>query len=305
MAKNRANKGIFSLFSSAAPGDAIEGRLLEYDWRIEGRPAEYGVDLHFSSRAGEGELPLLAELTFCEPQGSGKREKREKGVKSENGEGDEKAERRENGESGEAGEGGGLSSPAVLKWALALLKKSKKALERLEIAGYIEAADSLKYYIYLPSDAELLRLKALAADMKNAGGVALELTSRTEPEHESYYELLYPDEAKLLTVRNGEIIAELYKNGDSDTPRRLNLLLAFPTEADCAAFASAALDEGFATGEYKDVADGELPCGVVVHRICAMKKWDVDALTVHAQRLAEEYGGRLLYWDCPIVPRRA
>lgn len=262
-------KKLFSrLFSAADAGDAIRGRLLSYDWRIEGQAAEFGVDLLLFESAPVKTLPVLAFVSCAG-----------------------------------ADESGEELTPAALKTVLAFVKKCEKQLTCVT-AGYIETDASVQYYIYLPSIAEYERMKALAGEWKSADGFELVVGGHSEPDWESYFTVLYPDEAKLQTVRNGEIIAELMKSGDSETPRRLNLLLAFPTEADSEAFASAALDEGFATGEFKDVADGELPCGVVVHRICAMKKWDVDAVTVHAIRIAEEFGGKLLYWDCPIVPRR-
>ncbi|MBR5949420.1 MAG: DUF695 domain-containing protein [Clostridia bacterium] len=262
-------KKLFSrLFSAADAGDAIEGKLLRYDWRLDGQAAEFGVDLHLSARAPMRSHPVLAFVSCAFPSDTEAR-----------------------------------ITPAVLKKAVSFIKKSVKELNAVA-AGYIETEHELQYYIYLPSTAEYERMKALSAEQKTADGLEFMVGGRSEPDWESYFTVLYPDEAKTQTIRNGEIIEELFKSGDSETPRRLNLLLAFPTEADCTAFAAKALDEGFATGEYKDVSDGELPCGVVVHRICAMKKWDVDAVTVHAIRIAEEHGGKLLYWDCPIVPRK-
>ncbi|MBQ4428755.1 MAG: DUF695 domain-containing protein [Clostridia bacterium] len=262
-------KKLFSgLFSAPSAGNAIEWRLLAYDWRLDGRAAEFGVDLHLSAHAPMRSHPVLAFASCAYPDGAEAK-----------------------------------STAAMLKKALAFVKSCTKDLNAV-IAGYIETDAELQYYIYLPSTAEYERMKALAGEIKGADGVEIMVGGRSEPDWDSYFSVLYPDEAKMQTIRNGEIIDELFKSGDSEAPRRLNLLLAFPTEADCGAFAAKALDEGFATGEYKDVSDGELPCGVVVHRICAMKKWDVDAVTVHAIRLAEEHGGKLLYWDCPIVPRR-
>ena len=260
-------KKLFSgRFFAPSAGSAISGRLLTYDWRLDGRAAEFGVDLHLSARAPMRMCPVLAFVSCAYPEG-------------------------------------GKSTAAALKKALAFVKKCTKELNAVT-AGYIETDAELQYYIYLPSTAEYERMKALAGEKKGADGVEIMVGGRSEPDWDSYFSVLYPDDAKMQTIRNGEIIDELFKSGDSEAPRRLNLLLAFPTEADCGAFAAKALDEGFATGEFKDVSDGELPCGIVVHRICAMKKWDVDAVTVHAIRLAEDFGGKLLYWDCPIVPRR-
>ena len=253
------------LFSAPDAGDAIEGKLLCYDWRLDGQPAVFGVDMRLCARAPIRSLPVLAYVGFL-PAG-----------------------------------GGELDGKTVAK-ALKFIKKCAKELE-LSVAGYIETKDELQYYIYLASVADYERMKALASEEKC---VECRVGGRTEPDWSSYFTVLYPDDAKRETVRNGEIIAELYSKGDSEAPRRINLHLAFPTDAARAAFASDALSEGFATGDSIDGSEGneDCPFELSVHRICALKKWDIDALTVHAIRIAEKHGGRLLYLDCPIVPER-
>jgi hypothetical protein len=42
---------------------------------------------------------------------------------------------------------------------------------------------------------------------------------------------------------------------------------------------------------------------VILHIICPLKKRSVDEVTVLAIRIAEQFGGRLMFWDCPLAPQ--
>lgn len=274
-----AKKLLSSLFTAPSAGEAIKGKLLEYDWRIDGLPAAFGVDMRLTLRAPMRSHPVLAYVGFL-PWSEGNPVREEK----------------------RSGERPSALSAAALKKALAFIRLCAAELNAV-VAGYVETDAELQYYIYLPSSSEYERMKALAAEEK---AFECRIGGRTEPDWKSYFETLLPDSAKTETIHNGEVIKSLYKNGDSEAPRRINLHLAFPTAVQREAFASDALAEGFATGDLLDGSEAheDCPFEISVHRICALKKWDIDALTVHALRLAERRGGRFIYWDCPIVPRR-
>lgn len=167
-------------------------------------------------------------------------------------------------------------------------------------AGYIQTALKRQYYIYIGLEEEYELIKAMAEKQKR---LCVQVGSKNEASWASYFKLLYPDAAKLQTVRNGETLKKLYDNGDSTAPRRLNIHMYFRTESIRLQYEETARREGFAIGTSEEREQSELPYGVVLHRICALKKRDVDAVTVQAIRIAERYGGRLLFWDCPIVPR--
>ena len=269
------------LFAQKSASSLLRGVPFEYDWRLDGERATFCVDLslfELSPQEREG-YPVLAYVG-CLPLEEGR-----------------------------------ALSPREKKAGTAFIRQCKKKLSLLT-AGYIETDSTLQLYLYLPAAEEYEALKQLAANEK---GFTCRVGGRSEPQWESYFSVLYPDEAKLQTVRNGEIINELYKNGDSEEPRRLNLHMGFQTDEKRSAFSDAALKAGFALGESVERAEGmveptaaasesesdQTPFRLDIHRICALKKWDVDAVIVQAVRLAEEFGGRLVYWDCPIVPRRS
>ncbi len=243
---------------------AAKKNLFEYDWRLEGEKARFVVDLALYDRGANGDYPILA-FVGC-------------GAKKEGKE---------------------LSS-SDLRHISAFAAKCEKKLEML-LAGYIEKADIRQYYFYLASKEEYSLLRELAEKQR---GFSCRVGGKAEEDWSSYFRILYPDEAKYQTVRNEEQIEELYESGDSEAPRRLNLHLAFPGHGERTRFGEEALSEGFALGASDEFETGDLPCGLVVYRICALKKWDVDAVTIQAIRLAEKFGGRLLFWDCPIVPGR-
>lgn len=169
------------------------------------------------------------------------------------------------------------------------------------MAGSVEKPGVIQYYFYFKS-------RKAWGDLKDASAAvqAFECRAgvRADAEWSTYFDILYPDNAKRRTALNGEAIEKRIKSGDSDAPRRLNLLLAFPTSGDRTACAAAALKDGFTLGESDDAPEGDLPFSLVIHRIAAMKKSDIDTLTVLAVRLAEEFNGTLVNWDCPIVPAR-
>lgn len=272
-----AKSFLSGLFSVPTAGDAIKGKLLCYDWRVDGLSAEIGVDQRLTVRAPMRSHPVLAYVGFLPWEGQAKPDEKRKAKPS-------------------------ALSASALKKALAFINICTTDLNAV-VAGYIETRSELQYYIYLPSVSEYERMKALAAEEK---AFECRIGGRTEPDWKSYFEVLLPDEAKNETIHNGEVIAYLYKNGDSDAPRRLNFHLAFPTDAARTAFASNALKDGFATGGLLDGSEAheDCPFEISVHRICALKKWDVDTVTVHLVRVADEHGGKLLYWDCPMVPRK-
>ena len=238
--------------------------LLEYDWRLDGEDAVFCVDLALYNGAPNAGYPILAYVG-CSPR----KEDRE-------------------------------LSGGDIRHMVAFCAKCRRRLDLL-MAGYIETAKIRQYYFYVASKADYDALKLFAEKERS---FTCRVGGKKEEDWASYFRILYPDAAKYQTVRNEEIIAQHYELGDSDAPRRLNLHFAFLNEPVRRQFEEAARSEGFAIGGYEEFDGNELPCGVILHRISAFKKSDVDAVTVQAIRIAEKFNGKLLFWDCPIVPGR-
>ncbi len=236
--------------------------LLEYDWRLDGEDAVFCVDLALYNRAPDPAYPILAYVGCCP-----KKEEKE-------------------------------LSGGDIRHINAFCAKCRRKIDLL-MAGYIETASIRQYYFYVASKSGYDALKQFAEAERS---FTCKVGGKKEEDWASYFRILYPDVAKYQTVRNEEILAQHYELGDSDLPRRLNLHFAFMNEPIRRKFEEAARGEGFAIGGYEEFEGNELPCGVVLHRVCALRKFDIDAVTVQAVRAAEKYNGKLLFWDCPIVP---
>ena len=53
----------------------------------------------------------------------------------------------------------------------------------------------------------------------------------------------------------------------------------------------------------KNTQDSKEKRRQILHIICPLKKRSVDEVTVLAIRIAEQFGGRLMFWDCPLAPQ--
>ena len=99
-------------------------------------------------------------------------------------------------------------------------------------------------------------------------------------------------------------MSKLRAIGDNtDAARRINLHLGFTTEQERIVFEETARRAGFAIGNPEFHGENDYPSGAVIYRISSLRRREIDAVTVRALRLARKNGGRLLYWDCNIVPR--
>ncbi len=121
-----------------------------------------------------------------------------------------------------------------------------------------------------------------------------------EVDYLTYKEDLYPNRAKMQTINNAESLQFLRERGDTLTPRRLNLHMAFPSEPACLLFAPKALDHGFAIGSHEDSGIPDLAFGLVIHRVCELNKASIDAVTTDVIELADTLDGSLVYWDCQV-----
>ena len=194
-------------------------------------------------------------------------------------------------------EGKPLSAAERMRIDLFEAKCVKKTA--VHFAGFIEIAGARQYYAYI----ERKKYAALREIAEKEKHLKIRIAKKHEPSWKTYFKLLYPDAAKYQTVLNAEQIETLYANGDSEAPRRLNLHMFFQNEILMMQFAQEALNDGYAIDESEIRYENKLPYGITVRRICGLNKRSVDALTVHTIRLAEHFGGQLLFWDCPIAPK--
>ena len=236
---------------------------LEYDWQLDGEDARFGVELSYYKTAPDEKHPLLCYFC-CQPTSDR------------------------------------ALTPADIRRIEELASKCARKT-RSRPAGFVQTSGLRQYYFYTASKAEYDELKAIAEKEKK---LLCRVGGKHEEDWATYFQLLYPNETKYQTVKNREQVEKLRAIGDNtEATRRINLHVCFRTEQQRLIFEEMARQAGYAIGSAEFHSEYELPNGVVIYRISTLKREDIDSLTVRTVRLAQKLEGRLLYWDCNIVPR--
>lgn len=182
-------------------------------------------------------------------------------------------------------------------------KLRNKILKKTGITyvGLIESNNAVRFFFYTDdTDASAVVEKCIR---KVADRVSYDC--RYDKKHEFYRHSLLPDIAKNYTEENRKQLKLFADNGDCMTvPRKLNFHVYFPSEPLRILFEEQARLSGYAVGVGEFSMEYELPHGIVVHKICTLNKADVDDATSRLIYIAEKYEGRLLFWDCVLVPKR-
>lgn len=242
---------------------AKKSTWLEYDWKLDGEDARFGVELSFYRTAPDENHPLLCYFC-CQPTGDR-----------------------------------ALTSADIRRIEDIAQKCARRI--RTRSAGFVQTGALRQYYFYTASKAEYDALRAIAEKEKK---LLCRVGGKHEEDWATYFQLLYPNETKYQTVKNREQVEKLRSIGDNiEATRRINLHCCFRTEQQRLLFEEIARQAGYAIGSSEFLSEYELPNGVVIYRISTLKREDIDALTVRTVKLAAKLDGRLLYWDCNIVPR--
>lgn len=162
--------------------------------------------------------------------------------------------------------------------------------------GSIRNKTESQYFFYAKTDSFLENIKSEAKKKKT---VLCRVDCIFEEDWNTYFSLLYPDEAKKQTEKNRETLELLEKNGFPMTGnRKICLHMFFKSEPKMLTFAERARLGGFAIGETEFIPEQELSHGVILIQLSALRKKEIDDITTRAVNLAKEYGGILSYWDC-------
>lgn len=242
---------------------AKESTWLEYEWRLDGKDALFGVELALYRSAPDEKLPILCYF-YCEARGS-----------------DE-------------------ISDSDLKRIEGLASKCVRKLGRPTV-GFVQTGNTRQYYFYVPGKEEYEQLRAIAEKEKKlickaAGKREPEWTTYFKllyPD-EAKYQTVRNREIIAKYRQNGDNL---------EAARRINLHVFFRTEQMRLMYEEAARQAGYAIGTPQERSELELPYGATLHRISTLKKQDIDAVTIRAIRIAQRMEGRLAYWDCAIVPK--
>ncbi len=237
------------------------GNFFEYDWPIEGKTARFAADISY---ADSDEVKASHPYLFFVSCSSAKKD----------------------------------NSPLTLKdrFLIRLFINQLKIMMEPIYVGSIKNKSESQYFFYAKTDAFLENIKAEAKKKKS---VRCRVDCMHEQEWDTYFSLLYPDEAKKQTEKNRETLELLEKNGFPMTGnRRICLHMFFKNEPKMLTFAERARLDGFAIGETEFIPEQELSHGVTLIQLSSLRKKEIDDITTRAVNLAKEYGGILSYWDC-------
>ena len=194
-------------------------------------------------------------------------------------------------------------TPRELRRLNKIERKLLRALSDAVYVGMIHMDALRQYYFYVRDPEEDMEAAKRIADKEKL--LYVSPGSAHEPDWLTYHALLLPDAAKYQTVLNEELIERLKKTGDGLVAvRRLTFSICFPSEQTRLLFQEQAKAAGFAIGEPQFRPELDLPHVLTIHALSALNLADVNDLTTRAIRAAEPFGGELLRWSCPVMPKR-
>ncbi len=174
--------------------------------------------------------------------------------------------------------------------------------EECAYVGFIDIAAQRRYYFYT-SDARLL--VPLMAYCSEEDGLRLECFKADEPNRQTYYRLLVPDNAKRQSVDNELYIESLRQRGDDIAAyRRVNLHFYFPSANGRTLFGESAKSLGFAIGETDYIPERDPSYYIVLHAVSPLELDLVTELTTKAIAAAQTYGGVMEHFDSAFIQKR-
>ena len=174
--------------------------------------------------------------------------------------------------------------------------------EQCAFVGYIDIGAQRRYYFYT-SDARLL--VPLMAYCAEESALRLECFKAEEPNRQTYYRLLVPDNAKRQSVDNARYIESLRQRGDDlGAYRRVNQHFYFPSASGRTLFGENAKALGFAIGKTDYIPEREPSYYIVLHAISPLDQEAITELTTNAISAAEAYGGIMEHFDSAFIQKR-
>lgn len=238
-----------------------------YDWEVRGEPARFLVDTAYAEPAAGFETLLFMAVSAPDPNAM-------------------------------------AFSPREVRRLGSVERRLMRALRGGIYVGDIDMKRLRQYYFYVQDEAQAMEAAQALADKEKV--LSLSPGAAAEPDWLTYHELLMPDAAKYQTELNRELIEKHRKHGDyALNVRRLTLLVGFPTEQTRLLFQEKARLSGFAIGDPQFKTELDHPHVLPLFALSSLEKSNVDQLTTSAIRLASSFGGELVRWNAPVVPKRS
>ncbi len=242
---------------------------LSYEWELEGKTAQFRVDLQYWEL-----LPVLSytHLIFvsCAPKRPSSAAFHHTEVRHVN----------------------------LLKQQL-----TEHLSARAIYVGSITLPALVQYYFYTADESLMQTVSDVVRDERD---LAVSYGCASEPRFATYYRLLFPDDAKLQSVENVEYIKDVIKNGgDTTLVRRVTLRMGFLTPELRERFILDVPHAGFTVEETVTTDSATHPYCVDIRGYSTLIPAELNRYTARAIRIAVRYEGLLDSIYAAFIPRHS
>jgi hypothetical protein len=169
--------------------------------------------------------------------------------------------------------------------------------------GRVTVAGCRHFYVY--SSADETEWKTFVDALSVSTGYEFATAVREDPQHESYWQDLYPTDDDWQVIHDLGVLDALHKEGDDGTtPRQIDHWIYFATEEAAVPFLAWAEQEGFThdKAHSHEAKDGK-HCVRLYHNGPATLK-AISARTIALRRNAATHGGEYDGWEAPVLRRQ-
>lgn len=139
----------------------------------------------------------------------------------------------------------------------------------------------------------------ILSDLSKESGYALELFSNKDPEHDQYFDALYPTPADWQVISDLKTLKAFDNHGDDHSiTRQVDHWLYFDSERSCQQMLGWALEAGYTQPDAVEVIDGR-QCLRLAHQ-GTLELADIIHHTIELKEKAEELGGDYDGWEAPV-----
>jgi len=184
-----------------------------------------------------------------------------------------------------------------------VLHKACRVLgEQTVHVGCIDLPGQRVHYFYT-SDARLL--VPLYSFCSKETTLSLSCTKAEEPNRQTYYRLLLPDAAKIMSQDNLAFIDSYRQRGDKlNAARRIHFHFCLPNTESKTAFESDAVSSGFSIGRTDTNPASDYPCSITLNATAPLSHRELTRLTTSAIRLADQYDGLFDRMEAEFIGKR-
>jgi len=167
-------------------------------------------------------------------------------------------------------------------------------------AGRIAHNGHRSFYFYAATTANAASV--VINSISEFEGYSAQLEISEEPEWETYFEFLLPDEREFQRIQNRRLLAQLEEYGDKpDQPRKIEHWIYFPTEENRADFTRSVVSQGYSCENIPAEEGKPLDYKLLVSREDCTTEENIDEVVLYLWETAQEYEGEYDGWETTVV----